>query len=1017
MAKNDVVITLRIDDAGNIKQVGNKAKKAAKDVDKLGKSAASTDRHMKGVSQQSSNASKNFSKMAQGMSGGLVPAYATLAAQVFAVTALFRFLQQAADFRVLIEGQKAFAAETGIAYNSIAKSLQNATDGQLAFREASQAAAIGSAGGMSPEQLERLAEGAKNVSIALGRDLTDSFNRLIRGTTKAEPELLDELGIILRLDEATKNYSAQIGKTANTLTIFEKSQAVTNEVLDQLDSKFGAIADNADLNVNALNQFAKAFDDVINKLYEFVGPIAEGLARFFGQNLTAFIGALGLFAIPIIKMILPAFDEMGDRALATAEKHRRALNSQKEDLRSYKDQFQQSRDKTGFARKSFTDQTEKMGISGTGRGKAKAIAHFETQTTQLAKGEIDKRTGMLANASKKDVRILKSTYTAMQGSASKFTLWVQRQNKTISSSYKILTTNMKAMWSSTMAFMSRAAATAGKMINKAFSILMFVSMLAMLFDLVKPYLDKYFGTNFTDDTGAEFNDAIENMKNLNTELRKMADRFNEKVGGPGTLNNAIQTAIFSGNMATSANIEGTYATYKSMEKSGFAQTEAGREFRKNLLINIGTLAAVEPELQKLYYAFEEGTGLTDDQEQSMFALIRRMQSGKAAAEQFATAQKELNRAQNDYIKSAAKLKFGNMVQQYRLGLEGAKELLTGAETTLANLSNPDGTMKRNLTDPQERRYRQLKGGDFLPDGTMNPGEIATLTAAVARQQAGFDQYTEFSQRGGGLEVSRTMMKTQAASITRTDSLADRAKKMNAIRQKGVDILQKELEIEITKDLMEKAKGPEEQAAAQIALTQQQEGLKLLQTQKTAMEAQIDPILQIKDASIAAFDQGLQKGIMGVLDGTKSMKEGFMDMAKAVLASIAQIIAQLIAMKALQAIGLPIPGFGFAMGGIKPKGYRSGGIVTEPTYLAGEGKYNEAIVPLPDGRSIPVVMKGGSGGTANVTVNISGNGQTTSSMEANGGDKAAQLGRAISVAVQEELHKQQRPGGMLSPFGV
>ena len=137
MATNDVVITLRIDDAGNIKQVGNKAKKAAKDVDKLGKSAASADRHMKGVSQQSSNASKNFSKMAQGMSGGLVPAYATLAAQIFAVTALFRFLQQAADFRVLIEGQKAFAAETGIAYNTIARSLQDATDGQLAFRDAS----------------------------------------------------------------------------------------------------------------------------------------------------------------------------------------------------------------------------------------------------------------------------------------------------------------------------------------------------------------------------------------------------------------------------------------------------------------------------------------------------------------------------------------------------------------------------------------------------------------------------------------------------------------------------------------------------------------------------------------------------------------------------------------------------------------------------------------------------------------------------------------------------------------
>ena len=106
----------------------------------------------------------------------------------------------------------------------------------------------------------------------------------------------------------------------------------------------------------------------------------------------------------------------------------------------------------------------------------------------------------------------------------------------------------------------------------------------------------------------------------------------------------------------------------------------------------------------------------------------------------------------------------------------------------------------------------------------------------------------------------------------------------------------------------------------------------------------------------------------------------------------------------------------AKGGIKPKGYRKGGIATEPTYLVGEGKYNEAVVPLPDGRSIPVEMHG-SGGTANVTVNIMSDGQTTQSMEANGGDRAQQLGRAVSAAVQEELYKQQRPGGMLSPFGV
>ena len=161
----------------NLKDLDAQARKTGKGFGQTAKGGRSAERAMKGVSAQSSSGTKNFSKMSQGMTGGLVPAYATLAAQIFAVTALFRFLKEAADYRVLIEGQKAFAAETGIAYRSIAKSMQDATDGQITYKDASQAAAIGSAAGLNPDQLNRLATSARNVSIALGRDVTDSFKR------------------------------------------------------------------------------------------------------------------------------------------------------------------------------------------------------------------------------------------------------------------------------------------------------------------------------------------------------------------------------------------------------------------------------------------------------------------------------------------------------------------------------------------------------------------------------------------------------------------------------------------------------------------------------------------------------------------------------------------------------------------------------------------------------------------------------------------------------------------------
>ena len=174
MAKNKIEIDIAVNDKGTTKKLGLESKKASDGMDKLAKNSRTADRNIKGAAQASSSGSKNFSKMAQGV-GGLVGVYATLAASVFAVSAAFNFLKTAADLSSLIKGQEALGAVTGVAYKTISNSLIEATNGQLKYADAARAAAIGTASGLSPSQLERLGTAAKNVSIALGRDLTLSL--------------------------------------------------------------------------------------------------------------------------------------------------------------------------------------------------------------------------------------------------------------------------------------------------------------------------------------------------------------------------------------------------------------------------------------------------------------------------------------------------------------------------------------------------------------------------------------------------------------------------------------------------------------------------------------------------------------------------------------------------------------------------------------------------------------------------------------------------------------------------
>jgi len=82
-----------------------------------------------------------------------------------------------------------------------------------------------------------------------------------------------------------------------------------------------------------------------------------------------------------------------------------------------------------------------------------------------------------------------------------------------------------------------------------------------------------------------------------------------------------------------------------------------------------------------------------------------------------------------------------------------------------------------------------------------------------------------------------------------------------------------------------------------------------------------------------------------------------------------------------------------------------GGITQGLSIAGEAG-PEAVVPLPDGRSIPVTMQGGAG---NVVVNVDAKGTSVQ------GDstRSNALGDAIGSAVRQELLRQRRPGGLLA----
>ncbi|KKL65064.1 hypothetical protein LCGC14_2158720, partial [marine sediment metagenome] len=85
--------------------------------------------------------------------------------------------------------------------------------------------------GIPVDELENLMAIARAAATATGESVQKMFNDIVVGIGRASPMILDNLGIVIKIETATAEYAATIGKTAAELTDAEKKQALLNAVL------------------------------------------------------------------------------------------------------------------------------------------------------------------------------------------------------------------------------------------------------------------------------------------------------------------------------------------------------------------------------------------------------------------------------------------------------------------------------------------------------------------------------------------------------------------------------------------------------------------------------------------------------------------------------------------------------------------------------------------------------------------------------------------------------------------
>ena len=711
-------VKVKITDGGSLKDLGKNAKNAGKQVGSVAKNVQESDRRLKSLSQQTSNSSKAFSKQAQTIGGGLVPIYATIAAQVFAVTAAFRALQDAMETRNMIEGQKAFGAVTGNAFATMTQSVQQATANMITFKEAASAVAIGSAAGLTRTQLEGLGTAAKNASLALGRDVTDAFNRLIRGVTKAEPELLDELGIILRLEPATQKYALAIGKSREELTAFERSQAVANEVLTQAETKFGRITEIMDENAFVLGQFSKEFDDLTKVMKVGIAEFLIPVIGYLKENITSLIGVFGLLVAPIITQLMPNFSGLADRMSDISKASKDMAKNLKKDAKMISN-LQKDGSLTAEGRKQFSASGRSgmqgmlsgMDMSGQSKTMQKAAMGKKLNAQELGvlKRHLKQKGHILnqfnAQEKAKFNRYIKHQELSLKGSLTKAKLEYKSLGITTSATFA----KIQATATSAFSAIARGAAFAGRAVAGLASAFGWISLAFVAFDALR----NMFKEAEKEMTKAEkrSQEFGETLKTLKDELDKMAQVQAEGfvVGGVARLEqqaNSLKTGDILGIMqAFNKELsEGTMTEDRQKQLIGVAK---GLERITPALKDVDGMA-----LSDLFSGDIDNLKKIDMTDNAFVKIANDIMGAGLALSQFTSQMEGLNKQRFNVVSGAKKRRFASLRGELRgvlgdggsLGLNTIEQMQRAQDDSAASTAEFGRSLEgiANLTKPMQQ---------------------------------------------------------------------------------------------------------------------------------------------------------------------------------------------------------------------------------------------------------------------------------------------------------------------------
>lgn len=204
------------------------------------------------------------------------------------VTQMVRMAQQSAKLQNMERSFANLTKSAGSASTQISK-LSAATRGTVSnfdlLQQANNAMILGVT--KNSDEMANMFGMAKRLGDALGVDTTRAVESLITGIGRQSRLMLDNIGIIVKSEDAYKDYAASLDKTVDQLTDSEKKQAFFNAAMDAANKKVQQLGPNTKQLSDQFAQFGATMtnlgQNISSSIAPALGAMAETISNFIND--------------------------------------------------------------------------------------------------------------------------------------------------------------------------------------------------------------------------------------------------------------------------------------------------------------------------------------------------------------------------------------------------------------------------------------------------------------------------------------------------------------------------------------------------------------------------------------------------------------------------------------------------------------------------------------------------------------------------------------------------------------